>query len=53
VITNANNAIASVNAKPKIAILNNSSFNDGFLEVPNANSPKTVQYQSQHLLNLL
>jgi len=42
VITNANNAIASVNAKPKIAILNNSSFNDGFLEVPNANSPKTV-----------
>ncbi len=41
-ITNANNAIASVNAKPKIAILNNSSFNDGFLEVPNANSPKTV-----------
>ena len=42
-IINANNAIASVNAKPKIAILNNSSFNDGFLEVPKPNAPKTIQ----------
>ena len=30
----ANKAIASVKANPKIAILNNSSFKFGFLEVP-------------------
>ena len=35
-------AIASVKAKPKIAILNNSSFNEGFLEIPITNAPKTV-----------
>lgn len=33
-IIKANKAIASVNANPIIAILNNSSFNDGFLEIP-------------------
>ena len=41
-IINANNAIASVNANPKIATLNNSSFNDGFLEIPKIKAPKTV-----------
>ena len=33
--------MASVNANPKIAILNNSSFNEGFLEVPVTNEPNT------------
>ena len=41
-IINANKAIASVKAKPKIAILNNSSFKDGFLEIPMISAPKTV-----------
>ena len=41
-IIKANKAIASVNAKPKIAILNNSSFREGFLDVPNTKAPKTV-----------
>lgn len=34
--------MASVNANPRIAILNNSSFNDGFLEIPKTKAPKTV-----------
>ena len=34
--------MASVNANPKIAILNNSSFNDGFHEMPKTKAPKTV-----------
>ena len=33
-IIKANNAIASVKANPKIAALNNSSFNEGFLAIP-------------------
>ena len=33
-IIKANKAIASVNAKPKIAVLNKSSFKRGFLEIP-------------------
>ena len=33
-IIKANKAIASVNAKPKIAVLNRSSFKRGFLEIP-------------------
>lgn len=41
-IINENSAIASVNAKPKIASLNNSSFNEGFREVPITNAPNTV-----------
>ena len=40
-IIKANNAIASVNAKPINAILNNSSLSEGFLEVPVTNEPKT------------
>ena len=34
--------MASVKANPKIASLNNSSFNDGFLETPITNAPNTV-----------
>ena len=34
--------MASVNANPKIAILNNSSLKDGFLEIPTTKAPKTV-----------
>lgn len=41
-IIKANNAIASVKANPKIAILNSSSFNDGFLEIPRTKAPNTV-----------
>ena len=41
-IIKANNAIASVNAKPKIAVLNNSSFKEGFREIPITNAPNTV-----------
>jgi len=41
-IINENKAIASVNANPKIAILNNSSLKDGFLEIPTTKAPKTV-----------
>ena len=41
-IIRANKAIASVRAKPKIAILNISSFNEGFLEIPKTNAPNTV-----------
>ena len=39
-IIKANNAIASVNANPKIAKRNMSSFKVGFLEVPRINDPK-------------
>lgn len=38
----ANNAIASVRANPKMAILNNSSFKFGFLEIPKTRDPNTV-----------
>ena len=41
-IINENNAIASVKANPKIAILNNSSFKEGFLDIPITKAPKTV-----------
>ncbi len=41
-IINANKAIASVNANPRIAILNNSSFNEGFRAIPKTKAPKTV-----------
>ena len=41
-IIKANKAMASVSAKPKIAILNNSSFKDGFLEMLKINEPKTL-----------
>ena len=41
-IISANNAIASVNAKPKIAILNISSLREGFLEIPITKAPNTV-----------
>ena len=41
-IISANNAIASVSAKPKIATLNISSLREGFLEIPRTNAPKTV-----------
>ena len=41
-IIKENNAIASVRANPKIASLNNSSFNDGFLDTPMIKAPKTV-----------
>lgn len=34
--------MASVKANPKIAILNNSSFSDGFLEIPRTKAPNTV-----------
>lgn len=39
-IINANKAIASVNAKPKIANLNNSSLRFGFLETPKIKEAK-------------
>jgi len=39
-IIKAKSAIASVNAKPKIAKRNISSFKVGFLEVPKINDPK-------------
>ena len=39
-IINANKAIASVKAKPKIAVLNRSSFKSGFLEIPEINEAK-------------
>ena len=39
-IIKANSAIASVNANPKIAKRNMSSFKVGFLEVPKINDPK-------------
>ena len=41
-IINANRAIASVKANPRIAILNNSSFKEGFREIPNTNDPNTL-----------
>ena len=41
-IIKANSAIASVKAKPRIAILKSSSFNEGFLEIPNTSAPNTV-----------
>ena len=41
-IISENKAIASVNANPKIASLNNSSFNEGFLETPSTSAPNTV-----------
>lgn len=34
--------MASVKANPKIAILNNSSFSEGFLEIPKTKAPNTV-----------
>ena len=34
--------MASVRAKPKIANLNNSSFKEGFLDIPKTRAPKTV-----------
>lgn len=42
IIINVNSAIASVSANPKIAILNNSSFNDGFREIPRTRAPKII-----------
>ena len=42
-IINANNAIASVSAKPKIAILNISSFIEGFLEIPKPDSDRKLR----------
>ena len=41
-IISANNAIASVKANPKIAILKSSSFKEGFRDVPKTKAPKTV-----------
>ena len=41
-IINENKAIASVNANPKIANLNSSSFKEGFLDTPKTKAPKTV-----------
>lgn len=41
-IINENKAIASVNAKPKIANLKSSCFNPGFLDILNNKAPKTV-----------
>ena len=41
-IIKANKAIASVNAKPKIQILNNSPCNEGFRETLIIYAPKTV-----------
>ena len=34
--------MASVNANPKMASLNNSSFKEGFLDTPKTRAPKTV-----------
>jgi hypothetical protein len=42
IIINVNRAIASVSANPRIAILNNSSFNDGFREIPRTRAPKII-----------
>lgn len=41
-IIRANNAMASVKAKPKMAYPNNCCFRDGFLEYPVIKLPKTV-----------
>lgn len=41
-IISAKRAIASVRANPKIATLNISSFNEGFLDIPKTSAPKTV-----------
>jgi hypothetical protein len=41
-IIKANKAIASVKAKPKIAVRVNSCCNDGFLEIPKTKEPNTV-----------
>ena len=41
-IIRENNAIASVNANPKIANLNNSSLKEGFLDIPITKAPNTV-----------
>ena len=41
-IISTNNAIASVSAKPKIAILNISSLREGFREIPRTKAPKTT-----------
>ena len=41
-IINEKRAIASVNANPRIAVLNNSSFKEGFREIPITNAPNTV-----------
>ena len=41
VIIKPNKAIASVNAKPKIAYVNNVLANSGFSAVPITNDPKT------------
>lgn len=41
-IIKANKAIASVKANPNIAILNKSSFKEGFREVPRTKAPKTI-----------
>ena len=51
-IINETNAIASVNAKPKIASLNNSSFKEGFLEIPITNAPNTVPISAPAPTNL-
>jgi len=34
--------MALIKASPKIAILNNSSFSEGFLEIPKTKAPNTV-----------
>lgn len=34
--------MASVNANPKIAVRVSSCCNEGFLEIPNTNEPKTL-----------
>ena len=41
-IIKENKAIASVKANPKIAILNNSSFKEGFRDIPITKAPNTV-----------
>ena len=41
-IINANKAVASVNANPKIQYLNKSSDKSGFLETAIKNEPKTI-----------
>jgi hypothetical protein len=41
-IINPNKAMASVNAKPKIAYINNCCPIDGFLDRPKIKAPKTV-----------
>ena len=42
VIKRENSAIASVNAKPKIAVLKSSSFKEGFLAIPEIKEPKII-----------